>query len=77
MAETMREIVFRVLSEARGHISATSAQGLRVEASCLEALHHEAREALILHLGPSHATYRIRIRRDCGADPAARGWQRR
>lgn len=70
----MREIVFRVLTEAKGHISAASEQGLRVEANCLEALHHEAREALILHLGASHATYRIRIRRGCCVDPAAKVW---
>jgi hypothetical protein len=65
----MREMVFEVLSEARGHICAASERGLRVEASCLELLHHEAREALIVSLGPAHITYRIRIRRRPTASP--------
>jgi hypothetical protein len=65
----MREMVFEVLSEARGHICAASERGLRVEATCLEALHHEAREALIVSLGPAHITYRIRIRRGQAEPP--------
>jgi hypothetical protein len=65
----MREMVFEVLSEAQGHICAASERGLRVEASCLELLHHEAREALIVSLGPAHITYRIRIRRRPTASP--------
>jgi hypothetical protein len=59
----MREIVFDVVQEDRGHIAAATARGLRVEANSLEALHHEVRDALIASLGPAHATYRIRIRR--------------
>lgn len=69
----MREIVFEVVQEGRGHIAATTARGLRVEAESLEALHHEARDALIATLGPSHATYRIRIRRRERAHAAAPG----
>jgi hypothetical protein len=66
----MRDMVFEVLSETRGHICAASERGLRVEASCLELLHHEAREALIISLGPAHMTYRIRFRRRSTALPA-------
>lgn len=29
----------------------------------LEELQHEAREALIEHLGPAHRAYRVRVRR--------------
>ena len=60
----MREIVFLVTAEQPGRIEATAPdRGLVVEAPTLEELHHEARDALIRQVGPSHATYRIRIRR--------------
>jgi len=60
----MREIVFLVTAEQPGRIEATAPdRGLAVEAPTLEELHHEARDALIRQVGPSHATYRIRIRR--------------
>ena len=60
----MREIVFLVTAEQPGRIEATAPdRGLVVEAPSLEELHHEARDALIRQIGPSHATYRIRIRR--------------
>jgi len=60
----MREIVFLVTAEQPGRIEATAPdRGLMVEAPTLEELHHEARDALIRQVGPSHATYRIRIRR--------------
>jgi hypothetical protein len=60
----MREIVFLVTAEQPGRIEATAPErGLVVEAPTLEELHHEARDALIRQVGPSHGTYRIRIRR--------------
>jgi hypothetical protein len=55
----MWEIVFDVVQEDRGHIAAATARGLRVEANSLEALHHEARDALIASLR----------RRSTGLDP--------
>jgi hypothetical protein len=61
----MREIVFLVTAEQPGRIEAKAPErGLVVEAPSLEELHHEARDALISQVGPSHGTYRIRIRRD-------------
>ena len=60
----MREIVFLVTAEQPGRVEATAPErGLVVEAPTLEELHHEARDALIRQVGPSHGTYRIRIRR--------------
>jgi len=61
----MREIVFLVTVEQPGRIEATAPEwGLVVEAPTLEELHHEARDALISQVGPSHGTYRIKIRRE-------------
>jgi hypothetical protein len=58
----MREIIFRVTSERRGHLEATASQPpLTVSAATREEWHHEAREALIDELGPTHVTYRIRL----------------
>jgi hypothetical protein len=34
-----------------------------ITAPTLEDLQHEAREALIEHLGPAHCAYRVRMRR--------------
>ena len=60
----MREIVFRVLSDQPGRLVAQTAdQALTITAPTLEELHHEAREALIQHLGAAHGTVRVRIRR--------------
>ena len=60
----MREIVFLVTAEQPGGIEATASEwGLVITAPNLEELHHEARDALIRQVGPSHGTYRIRIRR--------------
>jgi hypothetical protein len=60
----MREIVFHVLAERPGHLEAR-AEGLpiHISAPTLEELQHEAREALIAHMGPAHGTVRIRVRR--------------
>lgn len=60
----MREVLFRVEVERLGHLEA-QAEGLpiRITAPTMEELQHEAREALIEHLGPSHCTYRVRVRR--------------
>ena len=64
-ATGMREIVFVVTADQPGRIEAKAQEwGLVVEAPTLEELHHEARDALISQVGPSHGTYRIRIRRD-------------
>ncbi len=72
----MREVVFRVLAERPGHLEAQAVGAafsagvtlpIRISAPTLEELQHEAREALIEHLGPAHCAYRVRMRRDPGA----------
>ena len=64
----MREVVFRVLAERPGHLEALAdTLPLRITAPSLEELQHEAREALIAHLGPAHGAYRVRVRRHPGA----------
>jgi hypothetical protein len=63
----MREIVFRVLAERPAHLEAQAESlPISITAATLEELQHEAREALIEHLGPAHCTYRVRVRRDPG-----------
>jgi hypothetical protein len=63
----MREVVFRVLPESPGHLEAKAdTMPIRITAPTLEELQHEAREALIEHLGPAHGTVRVRVRRDHG-----------
>ena len=65
----MREVMFRVLAERPGHLEAQAdTLPIRITAPTLEELQHEAREALIEHLGPAHCTYRVRVRR--GSNPA-------
>ncbi len=68
----MREVVFRVLAERPGHLEAQAVGAafsaevtlpIRIAAPTLEELQHEAREALIEHLGPAHCTVRVRVRR--------------
>ncbi len=60
----MREVVFRVLVERPGHLTAQADDpSVRIEAPSLEELHHEAREALIRHFGAAHSAFRVRIRR--------------
>jgi hypothetical protein len=60
----MREVVFRVLRERPGQLEAKAETlPIRIAAPTLEHLQHEAREALINHLGPAHCTYRVRVRR--------------
>ena len=60
----MREIVFRVIREQPGHLEAQAEHTpITISAPSLEELHHEAREALIQHLGPAHVSVRVRIRR--------------
>ncbi len=62
----MREVVFRVLAERPGHLEAQAeSMPIRITAPTLEELQHEAREALIEHLGPAHCT--VRVRRGPGA----------
>jgi hypothetical protein len=64
----MREVVFRVLAERPGHLAAQAETlPIRITAPTLEELQHEAREALIEHLGPAHCTVRERVRRGPGA----------
>ena len=61
----MREIVFRVLAERPGHLEAQAESlPIRITAPTLEELQHEAREALIEHMGPAHCAFRVRVRRD-------------
>ena len=60
----MREVVFRVLAERPGHLEAQAETlPIHITARTLEELQHEAREALIEHLGPAHCTFRVRVRR--------------
>ena len=72
----MREVVFRVLAERPGHLEAQAVGAafsagvtlpILITAPTLEELQHEAREALIEHLGPAHGTVRVRVRRDPSA----------
>ena len=64
----MREIVFRVLAERPGHLEAQAESlPIRITAPTLEELQHEAREALIEHLGPAHCAFRVRVRRGSSA----------
>jgi len=59
----MREVVFRVLAERPGHLEAQAdSLPIHITAPTLEELQHEAREALIEHLGAAHCTYRVRVR---------------
>jgi hypothetical protein len=68
----MREVVFRVLAERPGHLEAQAVGAafsagvtlpIRITAPTLEELQHEAREALIAHMGLAHCTVRVRVRR--------------
>ena len=68
----MREVVFHVLAERPGHLEAQAVGAafsavvtlpIHITALTLEELQHEAREALIEHLGPAHCTVRVRVRR--------------
>jgi hypothetical protein len=64
----MQEVVFRVLAERPGHLEAQAESlPIQITAPTLEELQHEAREALIKHLGPAHCAYRVRVRRRPGA----------
>ena len=63
----MQEVVFRVLAERPGHLEAQAESlPIQISAPTLEELQHEAREALITHLGPAHCAYRVRVRRRPG-----------
>ena len=65
----MREVVFRLEAVLPGHLEAQAETlSIRITAPTLEELQHEAREALIEHLGPAHCTIRVRVRR--GPSPA-------
>ena len=68
----MREVVFRLEIERPGHLEAQAEElPIRISAPTLEELQHEAREALIAHMGPAHCTVRVRVRR-CAAVPTSR-----
>jgi hypothetical protein len=65
----MREVVFRLEADRPGHLVARAETlPIRISAPTLEELQHEAREALIEHMGPAHGTVRVRVRR--GHSPA-------
>jgi hypothetical protein len=60
----MQDVVFELISDGPGQLLATAhAQHLQIQATNLEDLQHEAREALMGHFGPSHVAYRVRLRR--------------
>ncbi|MFM7269735.1 MAG: hypothetical protein ACKOZT_14330 [Cyanobium sp.] len=64
----MREVVFRLETERPGHLDAQAESlPIRISAPTLEELQHEAREALIEHMGPAHGAFRVRVRRGPGA----------
>jgi hypothetical protein len=67
----MREVVFRLEAERPGLLedravgaafSAGVTLPIHISAPTLEELQHEAREALITHMGPVHFTVRVRMR---------------
>ena len=59
----MQEMVFELLSDQPGHLQALEPRyRLRIQATNLEELQHEAREALIAQFGPSHVAYRVKLR---------------
>jgi hypothetical protein len=67
----MREVEFRVARERPGLLEAQAdTLPIRISAPTLEELQHEAREALIEHLGPAHCAYRVRVRR-CQSQPTS------
>lgn len=60
----MRDVVFQLLVDCPGHLEALAEDlCLRIEAASLEELQHEARDALIHHLGDAHGAYRVKLRR--------------
>jgi len=59
----MREVVFRLEAERPGHLEARAVGAAFSAGVTLEELQHEAREALIEHMGPAHCTVRVRVRR--------------
>ena len=60
----MREVVFHLEAERPGRLEARAETlPIRISAPTLEELQHEAREALINHMGPAHCTVRVRVRR--------------
>lgn len=64
----MREVVFRLEAVLPGHLEAQAETlSIRITAPTLEELQHEAREALIEHLGPAHCAFRVRVRRGSSA----------
>lgn len=61
----MRDIEFEVVHPGPGDLVAQALnQRLQIRAATLEELHHEARDALIRHLGPAHSAYRVKWRRN-------------
>lgn len=68
----MREVVFRVVADHPGRLEA-QAEGLplQIAAPTHEELQHEAREALIQHLGAAHVTYRVRLLRQQRQPPSS------
>ena len=64
----MREVVFHLEAERPGHLEAQAETlPIRITAPTLEELQHEAREALIAHMGQAHCTVRVRVRRSPSA----------
>ena len=59
----MRQITFEVEQARSQQLTGRSSNPkLRIDASNLEELQHEARDALIQHYGPANAGYRARLR---------------
>lgn len=60
----MQDIEFELLRDQPGCLQAVAPRyRLSIQATNLEDLQHEAREALMAHFGPSHVAYRVRLRR--------------
>ena len=68
----MREITFEVEQARTRQLTGRSSNPkLRIDASNLEELQHEARDVLIQHCGPAHVGYRARLRRRVKLMPSA------
>ena len=62
----MRKVVLTFLNDGPGQLMAQALfRDLQIAAPTLEEFHHEARDALIGHLGPAHGSYRVKWRRIC------------
>ena len=64
MARLMQVIQFQVVDSraACGLEAWAEKPALHIAASTIEELHHEARDALMAHLGARHIAYRVQLK---------------